>query len=638
VVVIDMHRALAFLSISGIAAAAQQSIDSESWRPPPSTVSGSIVDTSGAAVEGAELRLSAREGEAPLELGAAASHSNGRFELHWARRAWLVGGDQATLTVTAPGFAPTVVENVFLTPSSYDLGPLTLHEAVELRGRVRTQDGSPIAGARVYGVVGHVDAVRPELWDLAPIAVGDAAGEYACRALPPGSVTLSAAALGFADAPNSALNLLATRPNEHDFTLAPESVVALQVSTTSLEPIRDVEVGPPGLAHGMSPHFAYAATHAFWRGPSRGDEHGRVRIEGIAADARLDVRVRARGYREAFVPLRAVAQTVRLSPVTWIEVTAARTSGSAPIELYQVNVRDGSLPTSRCGLAEDAAWSFLWADSTAVEVLAPDRWRIAWNSPECFVDGGAPSAVLALATDGSAARVDLSVERPSSSVSSRLLFDPPTRVSGILRDVAGQPVSMRLGTQLGMGRPDYVVTTSDEHGRFTFAQLGGKRVWLHSVDRRWELSPNLKSLELAPGALLSDLEMLVRKREHPAPARSSVRGQLLIEGRPPARAVLLAFERNVYSHVPDHAPDALIWTGRDGRFEFTGAASDSYHVVPQRRPHFEPSGWIDFGGAFPRHGRRWPFTVTLPEAGVSQVVLRLPAEAVWSSLAPPRND
>jgi hypothetical protein len=633
-----MLRALAHVAFVSIAAAAQQFVDSSSWTASPHTLSGSVVDVAGSGVIGALVRLELREREGRRELGRATTDAAGRFELERAQTPWSVEHFGAVLTVGAPGFAPTVVANVFLTPSSYDLGPLTLHAPVELRGQVRAQDGSPIAGARIYGVVGRIDGVRPELWNLAPIAVSDESGAYMCRALPPGRVTLSAGAPGFADMPNYALNLVAKQPNEHDFTLARERSAALRVATTSLDDIRDVEVGPPGIADGHAPHFDYIATRAFWRGPYRGDEHGRVRIEGIAADARLAVRVRARGYREAFVPLRAVAQTVRLSPVTWIEVTATRTSGSAPIELYQVNVRDGSMPTSRCGLAEDAAWSFLWADSTAVEVLAPDRWRIAWNSPECLVDGGAPSAVLALAADGSDARADLHVEWPNSSVSSRLLFDPPTRVSGILRDVAGRPVSLRIGTQLGMGRPDYVATASDEHGRFTFAQLGGERVWLHSLDRRWELSPSLPSVELAPGALLSDLELLVREREHAAPARSTVRGQLRIEGRPPARAVLLAFERNVHSHVPDHAPDALIWTDRAGRFEFTGAASDSYHVVPQHRPDFEPSAWIDFGGAFPRHGRQWPFTVTLPEAGVSEVVLRLPAESVWSSLAPPRND
>jgi hypothetical protein len=633
-----MRRFLALVSLSGLAAAAQQHVDTESWQPPPSWVTGSIVDASGAAVGGAELRLSARDGETPLDLGAAASEPNGRFALLWARPAWRVGGDRATLTVTAPGLAPTVVENVFLLPGSYDLGPLTLHEPVELRGRVRARDGSPIAGARIYGVVGRVEGLRPELWNLAPIAMTDESGSYICRALPPGRVTLSVGAGGFADAPDCALALDAGRANTRDFVLEAERVTTLKVTSTRFTPIAQVEVGPPGAADGKSPHFTYASTRAFWRGPYHSDEHGLVRIGGMAADARLDVRVRAPGYREVFVPLRVEAQTVRLSPVTWIEVNAARSEGDAPIELYQVSVRDGSMPTSSCGMGESAAWSQLCSDSSAVEVLAPDRWRVAWNSPECTVNGRAPSALSALATDGSVGRVKLEFEWPSPTILSRLVFDPPTRITGIVRNAAGEPVSTRIGTQLGIGRPDYLVTTSDERGRFEFAQLGGERVWLYALDPRWELSPSSKILELAPGALLSELELIVREREHVPPARSTVRGQLLIEGRPPVRAVLLAFERSVYTHVPDGAPDALIWTDRDGRFEFTGVPAASYHVVPQYRPHFEPSGSIDFGGAFPRHGRQWPFTVTPPETGVSDVVIRLPAESVWNSIAPPRSN
>ncbi len=627
---------LAIAGLVNLAVAAQQVVDTESWRPAPCSLTGSIVDSSGAAIAGAELRLWTREGERQLELGGATSDARGRFELPWLRPSWDVEYFRATLRVTAPRFAPTVVDNVFLLNTSYELGLLTLHEPVELRGRVRTRAGEPISGAHVYGVVGPVRGVRPELWNLAPLAVTDASGSYVCRTLPPGRVTLSAGASGFADAPDSALTLDADGSNTQDFVLEVAPTRTLTVRSRFDKPIAAVEVGPPGAASAMAERFGYLSTHAFWRGPWRGDERGVVRVDGVASQTELDVRIRARGYRDKFVPLRSESFDVQLDSVTWIEVNAVRSTGSAPLELYQVRIRDGSEPTNWCGVAEDMAWRHVFANSPAVEVLAPDRWRIAWNSPECIVSGGAPSSLIAVATDGSLAAAQLRLSWPAPSVSAVLGFDAPTAVTGIVRDAEGQPVSLRLGTQLGLGRPDFITTTSDERGRFSFAQLGGASDWLHAFDRRWELEPNSRTLELAPGTHLPEFELVVRER--PPELRSSVRCLLLIDGRTPFRPVLVALESSVYSHVPDCAPAALVWTDREGRFEFSGTPGASYHAVPQFRADFEPSGWVDFGGAFPRHGRQWPFSITLPASGEAEVVLRLPGESVWSSLAPPRED
>lgn len=624
------------VTLSALGRGAQQWLDLDSWRPPPQTVSGAVVTASGAAIEGAELRLWSRERETRLHLGRASSDAHGRFALNWARPRWDMEQERATLVVSAPRFATTVIENVFLIDASFDLGPLTLHEPVELRGFVRSRDGAPIAGARVYGVAGPVRGLRPELWNVAPIAVTDASGAYTCRTLPPGRVTLSAGASGFADAPDSVLTLESVDANTLDFVLDAARATTLTVVSTFDEPIAEVEVGPPGVASARANRLGYASARAFWRGPSHGDERGVVRLDGVAPDSEPHVRVRARGYRDAFVRMEGGALTVELEPVTWIELSAVRSSGSAPVELHLVSVRDGGAPNGMCGDVEDAAWSHVFADSPAVEVLAPERWRIAWNSPECIVNGGAPSTVVALASDGAVAVCKLHVDGPGSTVSSRLEFDAPTRVVGIVRDSAGKPVSLPIGTQLGFGRPCYISTTSDALGRFTFTQLGAGRVWLNSCDPRWELGDGVQMLDLAPGARLTGVELVARER--PAQARSSVRGTLRIDGRAPSRPVLLAIESNAHLHVPNQAPAALIWTDREGRFEHTGTPGVSVHVVPQQRLDFDGHGWIDFGDAFPRHGSRWPLTITLPDAGVSELELELPAESAWNSLAPPRDE
>ncbi len=624
------------VTLSAHGRGAQQWLDVDSWRPPPQTLSGAIETASGAAIEGAELRLWTREREARLHLGSATSDAHGRFALNWARPRWDMEQERATLVVSAPRFATTVIENVFLIDASFDLGPLTLHEPVELRGFVRSGDGAPIAGARVYGVAGPVQGVRPELWDSAPIAVTDASGAYICRTLPPGRVTLSAGASGFADAPDSALTLEVSGSNTQDFVLAVAPTRTLTVRSKFDKSIAAVEVGPPGDASAMAERFGYLSTHAFWRGPWRGDERGVVRLDGVAAHAELDVRIRARGYRDKFAALNGERFDAQLDSVTWIEVSAVRSTGSAPVELHLVSVRDGGAPKGMCGDVEDAAWSHVFADSPAVEMLAPERWRIAWNSPECIVSGGAPSTVVALASDGAVAACKLHVDGPGSTVSSRLEFDAPTSVIGIVRDSAGKPVSLPIGTQLGFGRPCYISTTSDALGRFTFTQLGAGRVWLNSCDPRWELGDGVQMLDLAPGAHLTGVELVVRERR--PQARSGVRGTLRIDGRTPSRAVLLAIEGNAHVHVPNQAPAALIWTDREGRFEHTGTPGVSVHVVPQQRLDFDGHGWIDFGDAFPRHGSRWPLTITLPDAGVSELELELPAESAWSSLAPPHED
>lgn len=605
----------------------------------PGALTGAVVDEAGHPVRGASLTLRVRDGERGwLVLGRAHSAADGRFALQRAEAPRGLDRDGAQLTIHAPPLAPTVVEHVFLLQDGYELGAFTLHTPVELRGEVRDESGAPIAGAHIFAVVGPVDAESPEHWGCAPLATTDENGRYSLSALPPGPVTVSAAALGFADAPNNELILLAGSPHVRDFTLQRERVVELRITAPDGAPVADFEVAPPGVADGDAPCFSYGSFHTFWRAPQRGDERGMVRIAGVSADARLDVRVRANGFREAFVPLRGVDLTLRLEPVTWIEVNAVRAPGQPQPVLSVVRVHDDDTDENLyCGNCSDARWRKFNASSPDTEVVSPTRWRIAWDTPESSASRGPPAHIEAYANDGGICVAELAAAE-DHRVTCELAFAGTYRVEGRVVDLDGRPTvatvySYQLIGLHGDGRELSVET--DARGRFVFDALGDPTPFVSARNAAGRCVSRWTIPDPQPGATYSDVELRLIPHEPAAhtPPPSKVRGRVTLGGRKVAAPLLLGICRDSGLN----GPLAFVWTDAEGRFEWSATPRTLALVVPRDPRAQRRGGWVDFAAGFADVGELWPHIVVTPDSGIRDIELGLPDPAHWATRAPQRR-
>ena len=607
-------------------------------RARPGDLTGAVVDEAGRPVRGASLTLQVRDGERGwLVLGRARSAGDGRFALQRAEAPRVLGRDGAQLTIHAPALAPTVVEHVFLLQDGYELGAFTLHTPVELRGGVRAESGEPVVGAHIYAVVGPVEAESPEHWGNAPLATTDENGRYSLRALPPGPVTVSVGAPGFADAPNNELILLAGGAQTRDFTLQRERAVELRVTGPDGAPVADFEVAPPGVADGDAPRFSYRSFHTFWRAPQRGDERGLVRIAGVAADARLDVRVRANGFREAFVPLRGVDLTLRLEPVTWIEVNAVRAPGEPTPVLSVVRVHDDDTDEDlHCGNCSDARWRKFTASSPETEVVSPTCWRIAWDRPESSAFRGPPAHIEAYANDGGMCGADLAAAE-GQRVRCELTFAGTYRVEGRVVDREGRPaVATVYAYQLvGLdGGGHEVSVETDAGGRFVFEALGDPTPFISARNAAGRCASRWTVRDPQPGATYSGVELRLIPHEpaaHTPP--SKVRGRVTLGGRRVQAPLLLGICRD--SGLND--PLAFVWTDAEGRFEWSATPRTLALVVPRDSGAQRRGGWVDFAAGFADVGELWPHIVVTPDSGIRDVELGLPDPANWATRAPRRR-
>lgn len=588
----------------------------------PGELTGAVLDEAGHPVRGASLTLQVRDGERGwLVLGRARSDAKGRFVLQRAEAPRGLGRDGAQLTIHAPPLAPTVVEHVFLLQDGYELGAFTLHTPVELRGEVRDESGAPIAGAHIFAVVGPVAAESPEHWGSAPLATTDENGRYSLRALPPGPVTVSAAAPGFADVRSHQLSLVAGSPHARDFTLQRERVVELRATAPDGAPVADFEVAPPGEADGYAPWFSYDSFHTFWRAPRRGDERGIVTVTGVSADARLDVRVRAKGFREAFVPLRGVDLTLRLEPVTWIEVNAVRAPGESQPVLNLVKVRDGAWAAQRGDLGEDDSWRVFDARSTTVEVVSPTRWRIAWDSPESGVVRGAPEHIEAYVRDGGRCDAQLPPAE-QHRVACELAFAGTYRVEGRVVGLDESPAVARVHSHQNLsGLERGFSVETGPGGLFVFEALGNPTPFLSASGDAGSSEPWWRRSDAEPGAIYSGIELRLLPREpEPSAPPSTVRGRVTLGGQNVEAPLLLA----LCGEAGRRSPFAFLWTDADGRFEWTAAPRTIAFVVPRDPQANRRSGWIDFPAGFALMPEPWRHGVVTPDQGVSEVELALP--------------
>ncbi|TAJ19398.1 MAG: carboxypeptidase regulatory-like domain-containing protein [Planctomycetota bacterium] len=385
--------------------------------PPATQITGRIVDVAGRPLADAALELRERAPDRSRAVSSGSSGVDGRFELG-VKPGGAHGESEHPLflLVDAPALARSHVELRF---SAYalpaELGDVVVYPPVALAGRVVDERGAPIAGADVFAVLGPRAVPYGDFAGMAPLATTDADGRYACRELPPGRVTLGVRAAGRADRVREDVRLDGAQPNAVDFVLLDEDVRVLRLTGPLGEPL----VGASARLPGDYDRFGLGtgdAPWAFFRTSLAADKRGWIRVEGLAKGVSRRLVFEAHGY--APLSLRTDAsEDVRLAPVTWIDVRTQRKGGGPAPELFQLSVRDDTTSPSWCGNCEDNHWQDLYADSPAVQRVAADHWRFAWNHPTCYVDGGRPQKISAVATDTSRALFEWEVPPAAGSPS-----------------------------------------------------------------------------------------------------------------------------------------------------------------------------------------------------------------------------
>lgn len=600
---------------------------------PDARLSGRVVTPDGSPVPGAEVGFWAR-GDELASRGRATTNADGRFTLTTTRIA-RDGYDRSSfLTVEAAGFAPSQLERVFIPPPALDVGPIVLHRPVKLCGTVTRADGSRVAGAEIHAALGPVAAPREERLSTAPIAVSDSRGNYMCSVLPPGLVTLGASAEGLADTMLAPLELVPEKPNRVDFVLERGREVRVTVLDARGTPLPDARALPMTALNGIGSSRGGQEPRAFWRGVQKADAQGLIVVRGLDVKQTGGLCVDAPTHRFAWIALDGDSVEVKLEPAAWIDVVATRRGGGPAPEIIEVSLRDETPGMELgCGLGEDLHWVRLRADSPAVARLAPETWRIAWNTLCHFAEGHRIGGVECQTACGSAAFLDLPQATKGLEPGTwKLEFDAPARAIGRVTDERGKPVALCFGTQVTRHSPvEFLAVDSDADGRFEFDGLSAGRHRLDSFDEHWEIDRDHDELELAPGRTRTDVHVVVHHRPDGRTGRA--RGVVRIAGKVPGTPLLLALDEMPNQHLPSAYPRGFAWTDAEGRFEIGSYWPRAYHVLPKHTPRF--GGWRDFAGEFPEHDERWRWSVDVPAEGTTYAVIDLPLESEWDHVAPP---
>ncbi|MCB9934775.1 MAG: carboxypeptidase regulatory-like domain-containing protein [Planctomycetes bacterium] len=214
-----------------------------------------------------------------------------------------MGGDQGpgagvggmAVRATASGFAIATRDFRVRSGQTRSGLDLLLDDGCIVSGTVLDNKSNPLAGARVYYndtrfLQGGEMVAGITLPERAVSTTTDAQGRFNLGSLPPGDVTITAAAEGFANK-DAKLTLVVGTPAETTITLEPAGSIAGVVTNERGEPIEGVAIavydatGPNELAFIMKSFFGEALPD---RGEStmfpasvRTDAEGRYRVDGL---------------------------------------------------------------------------------------------------------------------------------------------------------------------------------------------------------------------------------------------------------------------------------------------------------------------------------------------------------------------
>jgi hypothetical protein len=532
-------------------------------------LSGTVLDERGEALEGARVEWRVRGEERSLLLAGGRSGADGRFDLDVERSGEQANFRDAFLVVEFPGLAPTRVEQLLAPDEDFELGPVHVYPFAELHGRVTTLDGAPIAGAQIHAAQGRVIAPSADTWSLEPLATTDANGEFACRNVPSGVVTLGVSAKGFADLVLEPRSLELRSPNELVATLKPgRSVTFTVLARTTNTPVAATctPLGPTWpqaeVGHNVGPGWL-----AFWRGPQVGGVDGRLRVDGLRVPFAGGVLLEAEGCTPQIVSLAWAESEVSLSRSRWIEVSARRQGSTEGVELAALSVRDDSPKDPICGNGEEINWIHMTANSGGVERLAPQRWRVEWRSPISPRFRRVPTEVLAFLTDGSSEQAPVTIDPATGAERAEIEFGPPSRLVGRVQTPSGGGLQLDVEFRRSLLGPSFLFSTGAD-GRFDVS-VGPGFTRFASERHGWTLSPETLDDLLKPG----EMREVVLTATRTSSGRR-LRGNVTIGGTPPGHPLLLA--------LGDERDRDLVFTHSDptGRFEFDLAVPNTFRVTP----------------------------------------------------------
>lgn len=549
--------------------------------PPPApvahTVSGIVLDEHGAPLAGALVQFRPSYFDRK-PIAETTSHADGRFEFSVEPDSRLDRNFLRDLSVTFPGLAPTVIDQVPCFERDYDFGAVHVYPFAELHGRVTTVDGAPIAGALIYANASEPSTVA---------TTGDD-GTFACRNVPSGLVEFGVSAPGFADLDLGFRKLSLRSPNELNATLSSGRSVTLHV--------RSRKTGAPLVATGevwiprerkqliewdgsIGPDSC-PSIHSLARGGYVGDAEGQLTVAGVAlgSDPRL-VLVSASGHQDIYVPLSEPEVTVHLEPTLVIDVQVRRQHAFVASEIARV-----ALTLSR----ETATRVKCWTDA---EQVGPGHWRVHWSGDSIFAPAMPVVGIAIELVDG--AQGQAAIGQPDDNGEFAVVFDfpPTTRMTGRAVSTDGRPVQLRLGlaqfdptsphwafgVRWGSFDPPLFQFDTGEDGRFVLDSVGLSRGRFEIVTPGWEFVD--APVEFVAG-VDSDVERVLTARRV---ARTDVvvRGVVRVGEAAPGLPLQLGFGSSPVGIRDDWVFPTLTWTDAAGRFEVVLPSSGTYTIRAQ---------------------------------------------------------
>lgn len=540
-------------------------------------LSGTVLDERGEPLEGARVEWRVRGEERSLLLAGGRSGADGRFDLDVERSGEQANFRDAFLVVEFPGLAPTRVEQLLAPDEDFELGPVHVYPFAELHGRVTTAGGAPIAGAQIHAAQGRVVAPNADTWSLEPLATTDANGEFACRNVPSGVVTLGVSAKGFADLVLEPRSLALRAPNELSVTLEPGRSATLHLRAPSTGAPIVAICTPIGRKWPQAVDLVVAGQTrlSFWRGPQTSDSSGRVTFEGLRPDAGGGVVVEADGCAPQIASLAERESQVTLLAARWLEITAHRARSTGEVELAKLSIRNDSPRPDPAGSVEDLGWRRVDPSSPCVDRVAPARWRVEWNSLSNPIHFSQPTRVEAFLSDGSFGEAEVEHDPLTGSMRAALEFEREARLVGRLVMPPGESALLGVRLHTRAGGPVRPLPL-DSRGRFDVV-VGPGPLGFHTTRRGWRITPSWLGDALAPGETRK-LELLATREPELIAGSTSggrrLRGRVTVAGAEPGRHLLLALGEN--------RDTDFVFTHSDptGRFEFDLAVPNTFRVTP----------------------------------------------------------
>ena len=583
-------------SLAVLLAAAGGSVDGP---PPPFGVRGTVLNTAGQPVTGAEVRLVLDSPKGGKLADTTRTDDKGRF----STRGWIVsasdGAGDWRVEVSAHDFATSVVDQLFLGFGSYDVGPIYLFPPVLLTGRVTDEKGRPVAGAAIHVAPGEAGWSRYDYARAEPLTLTQADGSYRLQAMPPGPATVGVSASGYADSVTRKVVLSGDEPNVLDCVVVPERPFHGRVVDPKGAPIAGarIEAEWPG----------------FWSAGVETGADGSFVVHGLGREWRGEWKIRAR----RFCPARRLSggptesQVIAMTPSDQIVVRVEREGAGASPKIAIVSVRNNA-PLYCLGDSEN--WTEARSDSDLVEPLGPSAWRVFWeaslNGEDVGRPHGHPTTLRVDLDDGFTSWTDPSNSSWKNGPREITVRAPRAgRIFGeVLRSDDGSPIA---GTTVMLNRwsvmQPHLVTTTDYSGRFLFENITPGD--LHDLDvdnERW--SGGIGRVEVRSGETTPCI-----LRVEPPPR---IRGRITINGNPPREPVVIGLGEFQAHDIVDGGWFGLGISDPDGRYSVIPKYDRRFTVVPKRRTKPEDGGYRRFRSEFPKtRPESWPWQVNAPAVG-----------------------